>query len=429
METPVHHTPAPSAEALPLRLPTGPRQTSEPNESLQLHPGSAASGYQTWPANTSMAYCSLSNVSYDAQASVTAGIPPNPSLTCPTTHLPGSEIGTPIMSYVYTPVSVFAQQPLALEAQPQPTAVPGSKMFEVEDVTEVTDSPTPSEDASSNSTVSLDKDGEVPATSSQTDVTVTQEQALRETQTNVSAPVVQGSGGLESASGSSIGVGESSSSVTPTDYHPMAPVMNQTEPSSLAHSATQPNLPVPSQPPLEQELLSRYRSVSAPHTVTSFAQVPGPLPPIPETVASHSIPELEMSTAAYTTGTGTMPLEGNLPSSYPSYAYAPQRPSPNMQPALEQIPPHHAQLLTTAFGKFLHAMNTMLRDPSMEPLIHSLDSQFGEPNLQSPSTSQPSSQPVSPTFASSGPRMSPRVSTTTQVCYHLYIITKSSFKV
>lgn len=424
-ELPIHHTPLLPTDP---RLPSGLRQASDPptDNSLQLYPGSAAaasgSGYQTWPASTSPAYCPISSVSYVTQASITAGMISTPHLVCPTTYtgyVPtgGFEPGAPIMSY--GPVAILPQQIIASEPQSQPIAVAGSKTFEVEDVTEVTDSPTPSEDAaSSNSTTSLDKEGEATPTPSQTDVTtVTQEQAPRtqtQAQTRTSSPPIlshMASGGLESTSGSSVGIGESSASVTPTDYQPVAPAISQTElSSSLAYSATQPNLPAQSQPQPEQEP-PRRRSSSLPQSTTSFAQAQGPMPSIPESDTRHSMPELEMS-ATLAAGPVLVPQEGN-PASYPP-SYSSRHPDPISQPTLEQIPPHHVQLLTKAFGTFLHAMNKMLRDPAMEPLIHSLDRQFGDPNLQSPTTSQPSSQPVSPTSASSGPGMSPRVSITTQ---------------
>ena len=380
---------------------TGSRQLSDPHshpdQNLQILPGS---GYQTWPASYPMPYCPVSNVNYVTQASITAGIPPNP-LMCPanTRHF---DTGVPMI--LSTPPT-FAQQPVTLEAHSQPAAAaatPFSKTFEVEDVVEVVDSPTPSDDISSpNSATSLDKDGDVTASSSLTDITTTQEQVSQiqaQTQTDVSAPVYvpMGSEGLESVCGSSIGAGDLSAA--PTDY---PSVSSQPELPSLARVATQSNVSTQNEPQLETDPHSRRRSASVPQVVTSLAQVSGPMPAIPESGVGymrHSLPEFQT--------TRTVPLEGVPPS---NLSYAPL----NKQPSLDQVPPHHAQLLANAFGKFLHAMNTMLRDPSMEPLIHSLNGQFGNP---SPSPSQPSSQPVSPTSTCSGPRMSPRVSVTPQVC-------------
>ena len=59
----------------------------------------------------------------------------------------------------------------------------------------------------------------------------------------------------------------------------------------------------------------------------------------------------------------------------PSHTISNERRSPTRALTINDLP--HAELLSQAFMQFMYSMSTIFRDPKYEPLIHSLDQQFG----------------------------------------------------
>ena len=60
---------------------------------------------------------------------------------------------------------------------------------------------------------------------------------------------------------------------------------------------------------------------------------------------------------------------------------------------LADLPVAQVSMFTEAFGKFLHAMNSLVRDPAMTPILNSLDQQYGAPSDMPCHDSPPAAYP------------------------------------
>lgn len=238
---------------------------------------------------------------------------------------------------------------IPVRPSPTPTSVPTpipvpptKKKFEVEDVVEID---SPSDTSATSSTENLEKElkGET--------ITTNETGQLRKAVQLVP-------GGLESGSESSM-VSMQGLEFTGAALDP--------RPASSA-DLYQPSTTTP-----EVENAFRQRSSSTPFVSSLQGAIPVVIPGIQEAGLGY-----------FRHSTSSMPM-------YPATSSAILRePTPPQQLPQHDAPyhnlqPHHTDLLTEAFGRFLHSMSSIIRDPTMQPLLQYLDHQFGsEKQTQTP---------------------------------------------
>lgn len=222
-----------------------------------------------------------------------------------------------------------------------------------------------------------------------------------------------GIGGLQNASGSSIGLEPegaytlSMESVPSVHFPPM--LMHY----PYQHSQTLSSADLSHGPRHE---MFRQRSSSVPNE----SRMVGPplagiqtMPAVPEIGNfAHSVTSMPESGADFAPSVGTASAGSAMAVSQNGHQ-PPPPPAHSVGVDFSQISPMQTEMLTDAFARFLHAMHTMLRDPSMQPMLVMLDQRFGS-QPQQPATSQHPAppppmppQPSTPTTVHEGTTLSP----------------------
>ncbi len=331
----------------------------------------------TWPSQAHLTYCPVTNISYFQPAAQ------------------DSRVG-------YVAFPKIQQTPvlpqMGLEATSTQSLPPPSRAsrarFEIEDVTEAD---SPPELSAHNSTESLNSETVTPVPPDTSDLTYPKVPAFQ-------------AAGLQSASASSI---ELEHPHPPPEGAPLsAPVGLVHFPHQCGQTYTGVDLTQRGY----LEGVSRQRSSSVPTEATVVAppltgiQV---MPTVPETgYRTSSVPEMSADADAFAGVSANF-----TPAAAAAFATSQHglQPLPSV-PGVEfsQVPLQQTQLLTDAFARFLYAMNMMLHDPSMMPVLQMLDSRFGTQPLQTPQQQPPPPQSTTPTSMHGSPRLSPVE--TTQVC-------------
>ena len=304
----------------------------------------------------------------------------SPALTpfVDTTHLPSTSMPS------YPPdFNVMDTHPALTSVEPQITPSTSNRKFMVEDVAD-TDSPS---DHSTTSTEALDKE-ELAALSR--DVSEATGSAI--------------TANLESAS---------TSSMSGYDPSKQLPPLRTQSVGSWTHDAM-----FPSSHNIPWELV-RQRSASMQYATIAGLYPSANMPALPQlgffsqgAVGMSLLPSISDSVAA---------------SGVPSVVRVPsvvQQPPPCEDKAqsaehrdhshaefshkFASLPVAHVTMLTEAFGKFIYAMNTVLRDPTMAPLLDILDQQYGTSKDQ-PCPASPQSTASTVTAPShEGPKVTSR---------------------